>query len=71
MGPGIVRVRGWIEPARVRHSELVVETVFRRVVDPSLPERELERSVAPDHPVAQRVDSLLARLAARYEGQLR
>jgi hypothetical protein len=71
IGPGIVRVRGWIEPARVRHSELVVETVFRRVVDPSLPERELERSVAPDHPVAQRVDSVLARLAGRYEGRLR
>ncbi len=65
-GAGVVRVRGWIDPARVRQSELRVETVFRRLVDPSLPERELERAVAPDHPVAQRVDSVLARLARRY-----
>ncbi|HET8622640.1 MAG TPA: hypothetical protein VFM14_03685 [Gemmatimonadales bacterium] len=71
VGRGIVRVRGWVEPARVRHSELRVETVFRRMVDPSLPERELERQVAAEHPVAQRVDSVLAELARRYEGQLR
>lgn len=70
-GPGVVRVRGWIEPARVRQSELRVETAFRRMVDPSLPERELERPVAPDHPVAQRIDSVLAQLVRRYEGQLR
>jgi hypothetical protein len=70
-GDGVVRVRGWIEPARVRQSELRVETVFRRTLDPSLPERELERAVRPDHPVAERVDSVLARLARQYEGQLR
>ncbi|MGH7630976.1 MAG: hypothetical protein ACREOF_16645 [Gemmatimonadales bacterium] len=69
-GTGVVRVRAWVEPARVRQSELRVETVFRRVVDPSLPERELERAVSPDHPVAQRIDSVLARLARRYEGRL-
>ena len=68
-GDGVVRVRGWVEPARVRSSELRVETVFRRVWDPSLPERELERAVRKDHPVAERVDSVLARLVRRYEGQ--
>jgi hypothetical protein len=66
LGTGVVRVRGWIEPARVRQSELRVETVFRRTWDPSLPERELERPVAPDHPVLVRVDSVLARLVRRY-----
>ena len=71
VGLGVVRVRGWIEPARVRQSELRVETVFRRIVDPSLPERELERPVAPDHPVAQRIDSVLAELEERYEGRVR
>ncbi len=70
-GDAVVRVRGWVEPARVRHSEIRVETVFRLVRDPSLPERELERAVRPDHPVAERVDSVLARLARRYDGQLR
>lgn len=70
-GDSVVRVRGWVEPARVRYAELRVETVFRRVWDPSLPERELERAVRRDHPVAERVDSVLARLARRYDGQLR
>ena len=65
-GAGVVRVRGWVEPARVRQSEVRVETVFRRVWDPSLPERELERPVAPDHPVLVRVDSVIARLVRRY-----
>jgi hypothetical protein len=40
--------------------------VFRRTWDPSLPERELERSVAPDHPVLVRLDSVIARLVRRY-----
>lgn len=65
-GPDVVRVRGWVEPARVRQSEVRVEAVFRRAHDPSLPERELERSVAPDHPVLARVDTALARLTRRY-----
>ncbi|HEU5171772.1 MAG TPA: hypothetical protein VFU46_14590 [Gemmatimonadales bacterium] len=71
IGTGVVRVRGWVEPARVGSSELIVETVYRPMLDPSLPERELERAVAPDHPVAVRVDSVLARLARRYEGEFR
>jgi hypothetical protein len=55
-----------VEPARVRQSELRVEAVFRPIWDPSLPERELERPVPPDHPVLARVDSSLARLVSRY-----
>jgi hypothetical protein len=66
-GDSIVRVRGWVEPARIRYAELRVETVFRQRWDPSLPERELERAVRQDHPVAVRVDSVLARLARRYQ----
>jgi hypothetical protein len=66
LGARVVRVRGWIEPVRVRQSELRMEAVFRRTWDPSLPERELERSVAPDHPVLVRLDSVIARLVRRY-----
>jgi hypothetical protein len=66
LGADVVRVRGWVEPARVRQSELRVEAVFRRIRDPSMPERELERPVPPDHPVLARVDSSLARLVGRY-----
>jgi hypothetical protein len=67
-GEGVVRVRGWIEPARVRQSGIRVETVYRRMLDPSLPDRELEHAVRPDHPVAERVDSVLARLVRQFEG---
>jgi hypothetical protein len=66
LGADVVRVRGWVEPARVRQSEVRVEAVFRRTRDPSLPERELERPVGPEHPVLARVDSALARLVRRH-----
>jgi hypothetical protein len=35
-------------------------------VDPSLPERELEREVPRDHPVALRVEAALKRLVERF-----
>jgi hypothetical protein len=38
------------------------------LVDPSLPERELERQVAPDHPVAKKVVDALKLLVDRYGG---
>ena len=68
MGPGVVRVRAWADPARPGSSQLTVETSYRPVADPSLPERELERPVAPDHRVARKVQAVLVRLVERYGG---
>jgi hypothetical protein len=68
LGPGVVRVRAWADPARPGSTQLTVETVYRPLVDPSLPERELEREVAPSHPVAVKVDSTLQRLVRRFGG---
>ena len=65
LGPGRVRVRGWISPSRHGYSELVVETVFRPFADPSAAPRDLERSVLYAHPVRQRVRSALSSLGAR------
>jgi hypothetical protein len=65
LGPGRVRVRGWVSPSRHGYSELVVETVFRPFADPSAAPRDLERSVAYAHPVRQRVRSALSSLGAR------
>jgi hypothetical protein len=66
MGPGVVRVRAWVDPARPGSSQLTVETMYRPVADPSLPLRELERPVSADHRVARKVQAVLVRLGERY-----
>jgi hypothetical protein len=68
VGPGVVRVRAWADPARPGSSQLSVETLYRPLLDPSLPDRELEREVARDHPVAIKVVAVLRRLVERYGG---
>ena len=66
MGPGVVRVRAWVDSARPGSSQLTVETLYRPVADPSLPPRELERPVSADHRVARKVQAVLVRLGERY-----
>jgi hypothetical protein len=68
IGTSIVRVRAWADPARPGSSQLTVETVYRPLADPSLPERELEREVARDHPTAVKVEAALRQLVERYGG---
>jgi hypothetical protein len=68
IGQGVVQVRAWTEPARPGSSQLVVETTYRPMVDPSLPQRELERQVPRNHPVAVDVEGVLRRLVERYGG---
>ena len=68
IGPGVVRIRAWADPARPGSSQLTVETLYRPRVDPSLPYRELEREVSRDHPVAKKVEAVLQRLVERFGG---
>jgi hypothetical protein len=68
LGPGVVQVRAWADPARPGSSQLVVETTYRPLLDPSLPQRELERQVPRNHPVAVDVEGVLRRLVERYGG---
>lgn len=68
IGQGVVQVRAWADPARPGSSQLVVETTYRPMVDPSLPQREMERQVSRDHPVAVDVEGVLRRLVERYGG---
>jgi len=68
IGPGVVRIRAWADPARPGSSRLTVETLYRPRVDPSLPYRELERQVGRNHPVAKKVDAALVRLVQRFGG---
>lgn len=66
VGSQVVRIRAWADPARPGSSQLTVETLYRPLADPSLPERELERQVGRNHPVAKKVEAALKRLVDRY-----
>jgi hypothetical protein len=67
-GPEVVRVRAWADPTRPGNSKVVVETVFRPLADPSVPQRELDRQVPRSHPVAVKVRATLQDLVKRYGG---
>lgn len=69
VGSRVVRVRAWADPSRPGSSQLTVETLYRPIVDPSLPERELERQVARDHPIALKVEAALKNLVTRFGGE--
>jgi len=66
LGAGVVRVRGWVDPTKVGHSNITIETLYRPLADPSLPERELDREVPPDHPTRKRVDALIQVLTKEH-----
>ncbi|HEU4682202.1 MAG TPA: hypothetical protein VFS51_10670 [Gemmatimonadales bacterium] len=68
LGQRTVRVRAWADPGRPGSSQLTVETSYRPLVDPSLPQRELERQVPRDHPVAVKVEAVLRQLVERFGG---
>jgi hypothetical protein len=68
LGTGTVRVRAWADPTRPGSSLLSVETSYRPAADPSLPERELDRQVPGDHPVARKVSAVLKKMVERYGG---
>jgi hypothetical protein len=62
LGPDVVRVRAWVNPAKPGFSAIEVEAVYRPVADPSRPERELEAPVPDGHPVGQRIARTVKRL---------
>ena len=68
IGPNTVRVRAWADPTHPGSSKVTVETVYRPLADPSLSERELDRQVPRDHPVAIKVRAALQDLVKRFGG---
>jgi hypothetical protein len=68
IGAQTVRVRAWADPTHPGNSKVFVETVYRPVTDPSVPERELDREVPRNHPVAVKVRATLQELVKRYGG---
>ena len=43
----MVRLRVWTDLVTPRESQVVIETVLRRTIDPSVPDREVERVAEP------------------------
>ncbi len=68
IGTGVIRLRAWADPGRPGNTVLTVETLYRPLADPSLPERELERQVPRTHPTAIKVEQVLAALLKRHGG---
>ena len=68
IGVNTVRVRAWADPTHPGSSKVTVETIYHPLADPSLPERELDRQVPRDHPVAIKVRAALQDLVKRYGG---
>jgi hypothetical protein len=66
LGPGVTLVRGWVDPDKLGHSMVTVETVYRVYADPSREARELEAQVSEAHPAAVRVRDVLRRLMLEY-----
>jgi hypothetical protein len=66
LGPDVVQVRAWLDPTKPGSSRVTMETVYRPLADPSLPDRELDRLVPTDHPVGKRVGDLVTALARAY-----
>ena len=68
IGTDVVRIRAWADPGRPGNTLLIIETLYRPLADPSRPERELERQVPREHPVALKVERTLEALLERYGG---
>jgi hypothetical protein len=68
IGTGVIRLRAWADPGRPGNTVLTVETLYRPLADPSLPERELERQVPLAHPTAVKVVGVLEALLKRHGG---
>jgi hypothetical protein len=68
LGPDVVKVRVWVDPSSPNHSNITAETVFVPMVNPSHPERELEREAPQGNKVAGRVLLAVSTLARQYGG---
>ena len=68
IGVNTVRVRAWADYTHPGSSKVTVETIYHPLADPSLPERELDKQVPRDHPVAIKVRAALQDLVKRYGG---
>jgi hypothetical protein len=64
VGPSTVRFRAWVDPGRPNYSVVTLETTYRAMADPSVPDRELDRAVPEGHPAHARMQALLEKIKA-------
>ena len=69
IGPNVIRLRAWADPAKVGSSTVTIELTWRPYADPSVPQRELDRDVAATLPIAKRVGDVMAGLKKDYGGE--
>lgn len=62
LGPADVRIRAWVMPWKYGWSEITMEAVYRPLADPSLPARELERSVPFGHPARVKIREIMQQM---------
>lgn len=62
LGPAEVRIRAWVMPWKYGWSEITMEAVYRPLADPSLPARELERSVPFGHPARVKIREIMQQM---------
>jgi hypothetical protein len=70
LGPGVVKVRAFVDPSRPGHSNLTIEVVHRPRADPSRSDRELEEQLPQTHPVVGRVVLVATNLVKQYGGKV-
>ena len=61
---GIVRMRFWADIVAEHQSTVIGEVVHRRIIDPSLPTRDTEAHVSPEHPGYAIIQRILESLAS-------
>lgn len=61
----VVRLRAFADPLPPASTQLVIETVYRRTSDPSVPDRVEEILVPPGHPADSLVGELLKGLPGK------
>jgi hypothetical protein len=65
--PGrFVRLRVWTDLIAPRATQVVVETVYRETIDPSIPDREAERVAGPDTPADSITQAVRKAIREKY-----
>lgn len=62
----VVRLRFWIDPIGEGEVQVAAEAVIELTMDPSLPPRQREIMVPPDHPGWDALERMLADLRRRF-----
>ncbi|MBI4499875.1 MAG: hypothetical protein HY700_01820 [Gemmatimonadetes bacterium] len=66
----LVRMRVWTDLVTPSETQLVVETVYRSTIDPSVPDREVELVASPGSPGDSLTQAVRSEAKKRLEGKV-